>query len=81
LYLFVLTPFTISNRAAASITDNVTGIIALLLALSCMLSFISIRTSRAIKRERAESIGEYFFLHPLQVASSYDVIQEGRGML
>lgn len=60
--LFVITSFHVSNRAAASVIDEFTSVIALLLSFSCILSFLSIRTSNPNKEKKFETISDYLFL-------------------
>ncbi|TAL50925.1 MAG: hypothetical protein EPN92_01155 [Chitinophagaceae bacterium] len=60
--LFVITSLHITNKAASSAIDEFTSIIALLLTLSCLLSFISIRTKNEIKEKRLEVIADYLFI-------------------
>jgi len=60
--LFVITSLHITNKAASSAIDEFTSIIALLLTLSCLLSFISIRTKNEIREKRLESTADYLFI-------------------
>ena len=60
--LFVITSLHISNVAETHIIDELTSIVALLLTISCVLSFTSIRTKNLKKEYRLESIADYFFL-------------------
>lgn len=60
--LFVITSLHISNYSKESILDELTTIIALLLILSCLISFYSIRTSDLNKERRLEVTAEYLFI-------------------
>jgi len=59
--LFVITSLHITNYAAGSIIDELTSVIALLLILSCLFSFFSIRTPSEKREERLENIADYLF--------------------
>ncbi len=60
--LFVITSFHLTNSAASSIIDESASVIALLLTLSCLFSFMSIRTNKNDKELYFEKIADYFFL-------------------
>lgn len=60
--LFVITSLHIFNRAQASIIDECTSVIAILLIFSCLFSFISLRTKNDDKEKKFETVAEYFFL-------------------
>lgn len=63
--LFVITSLHISDMTETRMIDILTSMIAILLTLSCTLSFISIRTSNP-KRERIyETIADYLFVSSL----------------
>ena len=63
--LFVITSIHVTEKSATSIIDEAASLIALLLALSCFFSFVSIRTDNPKKEERYEKIADYFFLYSL----------------
>lgn len=42
--------------------DELTGIVAVLLTLSCVFSFTSIRTTKEKKKELFETVADYVFL-------------------
>ena len=63
--LFVITSFHITNKAASSAIDEFVSIIALLLAFSCLLSFVSIRSDNELRKQRLESVADYLFLFSL----------------
>ncbi len=60
--LFVITSLHISNVSASSIIDEFTSIIALLLTISCIFSFLSIRTSNPGRERQLETVADYLFL-------------------
>ena len=63
--LFVITSFHVANKSESSIIDEITALIALLLAFSCTFSFLSIRTEKPELERRLENIGNYLFLSSL----------------
>ncbi len=63
--LFVITSLHIANKAETHRIDEFTSVIALMLTVSCVLSFISIKT-RSVKREvKLETVADYFFMSSL----------------
>jgi hypothetical protein len=60
--LVVLTSIKISKFAAATIIDEITGVSAIMLMISCILSFLSIRSKNESHSEKVERIAEIFFL-------------------
>jgi hypothetical protein len=60
--LFVITALHISNQEQKTLIDEFTGAVAIMLAISCLLSFASIRTENDQKGKRLESIANFFFL-------------------
>ncbi len=63
--LFVITSLHITNKAASSVIDEFTSIIALCLASSCLLSFFSIRSKNEGTGKRLESVADYLFISSL----------------
>ena len=59
--LIVITSLHISNMVETEIIDELTSIIAVLLTLSSIFSFISIKTNNT-KKESFENIADYFFI-------------------
>jgi uncharacterized membrane protein len=59
--LFVITSLHISNYAAQSMIDEFTSAIALLLIVSCLISFLSIRTQNPERSDKLETIADYLF--------------------
>jgi hypothetical protein len=49
--LFVITSLHITNKSTSSVIDEFTSLIALVLTISCLLSFISIRTKNETRGE------------------------------
>lgn len=60
--LFVITALHISDQDELTIIDEVTTVISLLLAFSCILSFLSIRTEKPVPERRLETIADYLFI-------------------
>ena len=60
--LFVITSLHISKMVETEIIDELTSIIAVLLTLSSIFSFISIKTNNAKKEKSFENIADYFFI-------------------
>lgn len=60
--LFVITSLHIASVTETHIIDELTGIVAVLLTLSCVFSFISIRTVKDKKKELFETVADYVFL-------------------
>ncbi|OWY21258.1 hypothetical protein C7N43_30745 [Sphingobacteriales bacterium UPWRP_1] len=63
--LFILASIHLADRTANSRIDEITSGIALLLILSSVLSFISIRTENAGWEYRLEQVADYLFLGAL----------------
>lgn len=60
--LFIITSLHVSNKVENNLIDKFTSIIALLLTISSLFSFISIRTQNPEKEKRLEEIANYFFI-------------------
>jgi hypothetical protein len=60
--LVVITSLHIGNITESSIIDELTSLIAILLAFSCFFSFVSIRTNNQILEKRYETIADYLFI-------------------
>jgi hypothetical protein len=60
--LFVITSLHIGDKSNNSLIDEFTAIIALLLTISSVLSFFSIRTPNIKKKYQLETIGDKFFI-------------------
>lgn len=60
--LFVITSLRVINKTETHIIDELTSVVAVLLSVSCLFSFMSIRTDRPKREERLETIADYLFL-------------------
>ena len=60
--LFVITSLHFTDKAESSIIDELTSVVAILLSISCLFSFFSIRTSNDIIEKRLETIADYLFI-------------------
>lgn len=63
--LFVITSLHISNRAEKSLIDEFTSVVGLLLVLSCVFSFLSLRTQSLFRSRRVELMADYLFFAAL----------------
>lgn len=63
--LFVITSFHINNKAQTSLVDEFTGLIALLLSCSGVLSFLSIRSASPKAKAKLEDYADYLFMAAL----------------
>lgn len=63
--LFVITSLHISDMTETRMIDIITSIIAIFLTFSCILSFISIRTSNPRREKIYESLADYLFISSL----------------
>jgi amino acid transporter len=60
--LIVITSMHLANKTENTIIDELTSLVALLLTISSLLSFISIRTDNKKSEERLERFADYLFL-------------------
>ena len=60
--LIVITSLQISDKAASSIIDEVTSVIAVALIFSCLFSYMSIRTKNPKREEQFERIADNVFV-------------------
>jgi len=60
--LFVITSLHISNQVEIQLMDEFTSVVAVLLTISCIFSFISLRTSKQAKEKKFETIADYLFV-------------------
>jgi len=60
--LFIITSLHITDNTENSLIDEFTAMIALLLTISSVLSFISIRTEKQPLESRLETIADYLFM-------------------
>ncbi|MCX6305250.1 MAG: hypothetical protein NT040_09790 [Bacteroidetes bacterium] len=63
--LFVITALHFTSKAESSLIDEMTSLVSLALTLSCIFSFISIRTKNKTSEQRLETIADYFFFFSL----------------
>jgi hypothetical protein len=59
--LFIVTSLHFTNKSANTLIDELTSVIALLLTISCLFSFISIRTENEKKEIYYEKTADNFF--------------------
>jgi uncharacterized membrane protein len=59
--LVVITAIHINDQTETTIIDMLTALVTLLLAFSCLFSFISIRSENAKTEMRFETIADYLF--------------------
>lgn len=60
--LIVITSLRITNKNQGTLLDEFTSIVALLLTLSCMFSFVSIKSSNDKRGRFLETIADWFFI-------------------
>ncbi len=60
--LIVLTSIRVARFNHATVIDDCTGVAAILLMASCLLSFLSMRSGEGISSERLEQFADYTFL-------------------
>ena len=63
--LFVITSYHITNKAESYVIDDLTCVVGVILTISCILSFFSIRTLQPTKEKIFESIADYLFVTAL----------------
>jgi hypothetical protein len=63
--LIIITSLHLTNKSENNLVDEFTSIISLLLTVSSVFSFISIRTDNAKKEYILEQIANYLFLGSL----------------
>jgi uncharacterized membrane protein len=60
--LFVITALHVASLSETYIIDELTSVVAILLTISSIFSFISIRSRKALREKRYETIADYLFL-------------------
>ena len=60
--LFVITSLHISSQNETHIIDAFTSVVAVILTVSCIFSFVAIRTRSQQSEVRFETIADYLFL-------------------
>jgi len=63
--LFVITSLHIANLTETLVIDELTSVIAIILTVSCILSFLSIRTLNEAKEKKLEMMADYLFVGAL----------------
>ncbi|MEO8224281.1 MAG: hypothetical protein ABI661_05705 [Gammaproteobacteria bacterium] len=63
--LFVITSLHIADRLQSTLIDELTTVVAVMLAISSFLSFLSIRTDDAARERSLELIADYVFMGAL----------------
>ncbi len=63
--LFVITALHIADAKSLLMIDAITSFVALLLTISSVLSFMSIRTENEIRERRYETVADYLFMAAL----------------
>lgn len=63
--LFIITSLHLTNASENAIIDELTSGVAFLLIVSCVFSFVSIRTKHKQRELRSEKIADYFFIAAL----------------
>ncbi|HNL07790.1 MAG: hypothetical protein JNM36_01835 [Chitinophagales bacterium] len=60
--LFIITSLHFANKTENNLIDEFTSVVALILTISSIFSFVSIRTDNPQKEYALERIADYFFL-------------------
>lgn len=60
--LFVITSLHLTNKSENNLIDEFTSVVALLLTIASVMSFISIRTENKKREYRLEIIADYLFI-------------------
>jgi hypothetical protein len=60
--LFILTSLHLTNKTESSLIDEFTSLVALLLTISSVLSFISIKSEKKEREYALEQVADYIFL-------------------
>jgi hypothetical protein len=60
--LFVITSLRIANQTEKYFLDELTSVIAILLTVSSLFSFFSIRAKNSLREDKLELIADYFFV-------------------
>lgn len=63
--LFVITSLHIANRTEIYYIDELTSVVAVLLTITCISSFISIRTTHKKREKLLETIADFIFIAAL----------------
>jgi predicted membrane channel-forming protein YqfA (hemolysin III family) len=60
--LFIITSLHLANKTENTLIDEFTSIVALFLTISCVFSFVSIRTENENQENKLEQIADYLFI-------------------
>jgi predicted membrane channel-forming protein YqfA (hemolysin III family) len=60
--LFIITSLHLTNKTENTLIDEFTSIVALFLTISCVFSFVSIRTENEKREYKLEKIADYLFI-------------------
>ncbi len=60
--LFVITSLHIANNTETHAIDAFTSVVAIFLTISCILSFVSIRTADPVRERKLETFADYLFV-------------------
>ncbi len=63
--LFVITSLHITNKFETHLIDAFTSLVAVLLTVSCLFSYVSIRSKKPVLSARWEQIADYLFVTAL----------------
>lgn len=63
--LFVITSLHVSSASVSTMLDEFTSVIALMLVISSLFSYASIRTVHPVREQRMERVADYFFIASL----------------
>lgn len=63
--LFVITSMHVIDKAASSMVDEFVAVVTFSLTLSCLFSFISIRSTSQSRKDGMEKLAEYLFIFSL----------------
>jgi hypothetical protein len=63
--LIVITSLRIANLTETLLIDELTSVVAVLLTLSSVFSFGSLRTKDPVRERRLENLADYFFMTSL----------------
>jgi len=60
--LFIITSLHLTSKTQNSLIDEFTSLVALLLNISSVLSFVSIRSENKIREYKFEKVADYLFI-------------------
>ncbi len=68
--LIIITSLKIAKVGNVTYIDEITGVASLCLSVSCVLSFLAIRTTNSVLEDKYEKIADYLFLLALLCISA-----------